>query len=64
MQLNGGGKCNAIRKQNKLLRQMLKSVTDEDALADDILDQDNLFPESSRTSLSKVKLFSNHIQIS
>ena len=54
MQPKFGGQCNALRKQNKLLRQMLLSVTDESSLADVVDDEDPFQFGSSQIHLSKV----------
>ena len=51
-----GGQCNSLRKQNKLLRQMLLSVTEDDILDEVPLDEDPFQFESSQIHESKVNL--------
>ena len=56
-QPKGGGQCNSLRKQNKLLRQMLLSVTDGDDILDEVpVDEDPFQFDASQIHLSKVVL--------
>ena len=61
LQPKNGGQCNALKKQNKLLRQMLLSVTDENALEDVTDDEDPFQFGSSQIHLSKVRMFRSNI---
>lgn len=50
----GGGQCNNLRKQNKLLRQMLLSETNDDILDEVPVDEDPFQFDASQIHLSKL----------
>ena len=57
MQPKFGAQCNGLRKQNKLLRQMLLLVTDESSIADVVDDEDPFQFGSSQIHLSQVNKY-------